>query len=168
MGRFCLDMGFIQEQEYVERREELKAQLAQLQPIARDELVEAHKLLRDFKQLWNEGNAEDRQRIMKLVLDRVWVYGENMVALVIRPQYLIWVREGLKDREGKDVEPAPLPPFLNDEGIKKGNFRFLESYRCGSDGHPALITIWKLLVTPTSLIAVPFQGCVADYSTTAN
>ncbi len=80
------DMGLIQEQEYVKRREELNAQLAQLQPIARDELVEAHKLFRDFKQLWNEGNAEDRQRIMKLVLDRVWVYGENMVALGIRPQ----------------------------------------------------------------------------------
>ena len=74
------DMGFIQEEEYVKRREELKAQLAQLQPIARDELVEAHKLLKDFKRLWNEGSAEDRQRIMKLVLERASVQGEDMVA----------------------------------------------------------------------------------------
>ena len=46
-------MGFIQKEEYVKRREELKAQLAQLQPIARDELFEAHKLLKDFKRLWS-------------------------------------------------------------------------------------------------------------------
>ncbi len=38
---------------------------------------------------------------MKLVLDCIWVNGENMVALLIRPKYLIWVREGLRDRAGK-------------------------------------------------------------------
>ncbi len=128
------DMGFIQEEEYVKRREELKAQLAQLQPIARDELVEAHKLLKDFKRLWNEGSAEDRQRIMKLVLERAWVQGEDLIALWIRPQYLIWVREGLRDRESERVEPANLPPYLLDLYKKNGNFRLLESYRCGSDG----------------------------------
>ncbi len=42
------------------------------------------KLMKEFKQLWSEG-SQDRQRIMKLVLDRVWVSGENMIALLIRP-----------------------------------------------------------------------------------
>ncbi len=35
---------------------------------------------------------------------------------------------------------------------------------CGSDGRPPLITIWKLLVAPPSLIAIPFKGYVQDYS----
>lgn len=128
---FRWDMGFIQEDEYIKRREELKAELAQLQPIPQDELSEAFQLMKDFKRLWNEGSQEDHQRIMKLVLDRVWVTGENMVALLIRPKYLIWVREGLRDCAGENIEPAQLPPFLEKE---KGNFRLLGSYRCGSDG----------------------------------
>ncbi len=68
---------------------------------------------------------------MKLVLDRVWLTGENMVALLIRPKYLIWVREGLRDRAGENIEPVQLPDLLEKE---KGNFRLLGSYRCGSDG----------------------------------
>lgn len=38
----------------------------------------------------------------------------------------------------------------------------------GSDGHLPLITIWNLLVAPPSLVAVPFQGCVADYNMSLN
>jgi hypothetical protein len=37
--------------------------------------------------------------------------------------------------------------------------RFWFGWFNGSDGHPALITIWNLLVAPTTIIAVPFQGC---------
>jgi hypothetical protein len=138
------DKGFIQEEEDIKRREGLKAQLAQLQPNARDELFEAHKLLKDFKRLWNEGRAEDRQRIMKLVLERAWVQGKDMIALWIHPQYLIWVREGLRDRESERVEAAKLPPYLLELYKKNGNFRLLESYRCGSDGDRT--RTWKRLL----------------------
>ena len=134
------DMGFIKEEEYVKRREELKVELAQLQPIPRDELVEAHKLLKDFKQRWSEGNDEERQRIMSLILERVWVQGDFMVALLIRPQYLIWVREGLSDRAGDKVEPAQLPPFLLEQQKENGNFHVMGSCRCGSDGR--CIGLW--------------------------
>ena len=85
---------------------------------------------------------------MKLVLERAWVKGEDMIALWIRPQYLIWVRERLADRESEKVEPANFPAHLLKLYKENGNFRLLESYRCGSDGHPSLITIWKLLIAP--------------------
>ncbi|MCI0476734.1 MAG: hypothetical protein L0Y55_10845 [Anaerolineales bacterium] len=105
--------------------------------------------------MWNEGSAEDRQRIMKLVLERAWVQGEDMIALWIRPQYLIWVREGLRDRESEKVEPANLPPYLLDLYKKNGNFRLLESYRCGSDGFR--FVMWQIILV--NLIVIPNQFC---------
>jgi len=75
---------------------------------------------------------------MKLVLERAWVKGEDMIALWIRPQYLIWVRERLADRESEKVEPANFPAHLLKLYKENGNFRLLESYRCGSDGRRLL------------------------------
>ena len=162
---FRWDMGYLKQEEYVEKREQLKAELAQLQPIPQDELIEAHRLLKNFSKEWSEADAEGKQRLFNLILERVWVCDDHLCAIMLRPSYYVSVHQALKDGMIKDLPQDQLPPFLQKEN---GNFRVMESCRCGSDGHPALITIWKLLVAPAILIANPFQGCVGDYSMSLN
>ncbi len=124
-------MGFIKQEEYVQKREEQKAELTQLQPIPQDELIEAHRTLAEFPNKWGEADAEGRQRLLNKILQRVWVCDDHLFALIPRPSYYVLVHQAIADGAVKDTNPGQLPPFLQKEN---GNFRFMESYRCGSDG----------------------------------
>jgi hypothetical protein len=72
-------------------------------------MVEAHKRLKEFKQLWIKGCQEDRQQIMKLVLDRVWVSGKTWLRFD-SPQVFDISSQELRDRAGENIEAAQLPP----------------------------------------------------------
>ena len=76
--------------------------------------------------------------MLNLVLERAWVNGDNMMALLIRPKYLIWVRDGLKDRAGEPIEPAQFPEFLQ----KKVTFDCSKVTAAGATGviHAAVTT----------------------------
>ena len=128
---FRWDMGYLKQEEYVEKREQLKAELAQLQPIPQDELIEAHRTLKEFPTKWKEADAEGRQRLLNLILQRVWVCDDQLCAIMLRPSYYVSVHQAIKDGMIQDLQQDQLPPFLQKEN---GNFRVMESCRCGSDG----------------------------------
>ena len=140
---FRWDMGFINQEEYIAQRTELKAQMAQLQPIPQDELVEAHRLLKNFRAEWSSADAEKRQRILKHVLENVWIRDDELYAVMLRPNYLVWIHRVMQEEGTTAQAPEELPPFLKN---KKGNFHFMESCLSGSDGHRRVITICKLIV----------------------
>ncbi len=151
---FRWDMGFMKQEEYIQKREELKAQLAELQPIPQDELIEAHRMLKEFPERWANGDAEERQRLLNKILCRVWVLEDHVCALMLRPSYFVVIHEGIA-KDPQDVEPSERPPFLQKEN---GNFHIMGSCRCGSDGHPSLLATPELLVPPVTLAAPPFAG----------
>jgi hypothetical protein len=62
------DMGCLKQEGYVEKREEPKTQLARLQPIPQDELIEEHRMLKEFPTRWGEADVEGRQRLLNLML----------------------------------------------------------------------------------------------------
>ena len=64
------------------------------------------------------------------------------------------------------TEPCPSLPVCF--GKTKNHPAISARWLDGSDGHPALITIWNLLVVPVTFIANPLQGCVRDYSMSVN
>jgi site-specific DNA recombinase len=128
---FRWDMGYLKQEEYVEKREQLKAELARLQPIPQDELIEAHRTLKEFPTRWKEADAEGRQRLLNLILQRAWVCDDHLCAIMLRPSYYVSVHQAIKDGMIKDVPQDQLPPFLRKEN---GNLRIMASCRCGSDG----------------------------------
>ncbi len=123
---FRWDMGFVKQEEYIQKREELKAQLAELQPIPQDELIEAHRTLKEFPERWEKGNAEERQRLLYVILCRVWVLDDHICALMLRPCYFVVIHEGIARDSIEDIEPSERPPFQQKEN---GNFHVMESCR---------------------------------------
>ncbi|MBI5030118.1 MAG: hypothetical protein HZB51_06290 [Chloroflexi bacterium] len=124
---------------------------------------ESLRVFRDFRKVWEEGDLYQRKHLLGLVVEKVWVKGYEISAITLRPSYHLVVT-GLK----KAVEDSGISA----EGTQDGNDNEKEKtiqkdstisrWINGSDGHPALITLWKLLVAPATLIANPFQGCVED------
>jgi len=108
--------------------------LARLQPIPQDKLIEAHRTLKEFPTRWKEADAEGRQRLLNLILQRAWVCDDHLCAIMLRPSYYVSVHQAIKDGMIKDLPPEQLPPFLQKEN---GNLRIMASCRCGSDGDDA-------------------------------
>jgi hypothetical protein len=58
-------------------------------------LEEALRIFRDFRKLWEEGDLYQRKHLLGLVLEKVWVKGDEISALTLRPSYHLVV-SGLK------------------------------------------------------------------------
>lgn len=134
-----------EQEEYIQKREELKAQLAELQPIPPHELIEAHRTLEEFPERWEKGNAEERQRLLSMILCRVWVLDDHVCALMLRPCYFVVIHEGIAKASIEDIEPSERPPFPEKEN---GNFCIMGSCRCGNDGHR--FGMWHTSAFPNS------------------
>ena len=83
---------------------------------------------------------------MHLIFERIWVKENAVVTVCLRPNYHVTVY-----RTGN--LPTDVPHIF---------------YQSGSDGHPPLITIWKVLVAPVTLATPPFAGCASNYSMSVN
>ena len=161
---FRWDMGYLQQEEYIQKREELKTELANLQPIPQDELIEAHRVLKEFSKLWAEADIEGRQHILNLILRQVWVCDDHLCAIMLRPSYYVSVHQAIAKDTDKDVDPSKLPPFLQKEN---GNFHVMGSCRCGSDGirtrDLSLDRAACLATTPRPLVrlqySIPLSPC---------
>lgn len=84
------DHGFItSEQEYLQHRRQLQLELEQLTPVADDELQRAVDLLQNFRCHWNqlEGDEDQKHELIKLIVERVYVEGKNVVAMTLRSGY---------------------------------------------------------------------------------
>lgn len=135
------DMGFINKEEYIQKRTELQQEMQNMEPLPRAMLEEALRIFRDFRKLWQVGDLYQRKHLLGLVLEKVWVKGNEITAMTLRPSYHLVV-SGLKQAVDETGE--------KEKTIQKDNepSRWLS----GSDGRRMLagkIPI-TLLATPKS------------------
>lgn len=89
---FRWDHGFItNEEQYLEERLKLQQELEQLVPVPDDDLAVAADLLENFGEHWDaaDGNRKEQQRLIQLIVSRVWVKDRQIVAMSLRPNYHI-------------------------------------------------------------------------------
>jgi hypothetical protein len=85
---FRWDHGFITDaDEYLEKRLALQHELEQITPIPDEDLAVAEDLIQNFGMYWDAArkNPVEQERLLKLMLVRVWVEDEDVVRLCLRP-----------------------------------------------------------------------------------
>ena len=101
---FRWDQGFITDKEaYLEERVKLQQELEKFTPIPDDELEVAADMIKNFSIHWNALN-EDRkaqQQLIQMIVSRVWVRDEKVVALSLRPNYHITL--GLESEKPTEI-----------------------------------------------------------------
>ena len=102
------DNGFISsEQEYMKKRIELQHELEQLTPVGDDELEKTADLLENFADHWErlEGDEEGRHELVKLIVDRVYVEDETVVAMTLKSNYHLVLGHNAKEPTECSVDP---------------------------------------------------------------
>ena len=135
---FRWDNGFITDKgDYVEKRLRLQQELEELAPVE-DEMQVAADLLINFPKRWSEcdGDIERQHSLVKLVVERVYVNDDQVVAITLRsnfhivlghngngPTYLevdpmvhTWARRGWDTRV---YRVAFIPKYLRFGGLRK-------------------------------------------------
>jgi site-specific DNA recombinase len=88
------DHGFItDEQQYLQQRRQLQLEVEQLTRPRSDELDQAVDLLQNFRDHWHrlDGDEEKKHELVKLIVERVYVAGETVVAITLRSGYQLVV-----------------------------------------------------------------------------
>ncbi len=130
------DEGFISKEEYVEKRRQLQQEYDSLRPIDYDELTEAADLLEHFRTYWDEccntpNPLEARQQLVSKVIDRVLVYDEEIVAVVLHGNFAIVLGQNR-------TAPAMIADAVSEVLASEGITPSLDSSKCGSDGRGTL------------------------------
>ena len=84
------DRGFFtSEDDYVQQRIRLQMELEQLTPVPDNELQQAVDMLENFTAHWErlEGDDESRHDLVKLIVHRVYVVDEKVVAMTLHSNY---------------------------------------------------------------------------------
>ncbi len=118
------DHGFItNEEEYIQQRIKLQIELEQLTPVADDDLEQAADLLANFQTHWDrlEGDEEARHELVKLIIERVYIQGDKVVAMTLRSNYHLVLNHKTNEPTYHKVDPL--------------------SYMDGSDGFRSLTCI---------------------------
>lgn len=79
-------MGDINKEEYVTERNQLKAQLAALQPPQLPDLERAAALLNNFGAIWRAASQLERKQIVHTLLDAVYLDSKSGPVVAIRPR----------------------------------------------------------------------------------
>lgn len=105
---FRFDMGYISKDEYLEKRQTLQAELEELSPIPQDELAQAADMLTHFRERWEDADGDSRKKLLQLVIEKVFVKGDYVVALTLRPSYHVLV---------SSVAEKEQPPEEKEKGV---------------------------------------------------
>ncbi|MCB0490684.1 MAG: hypothetical protein KDC99_19580, partial [Cyclobacteriaceae bacterium] len=106
------DNGFItDEQEYVKKRIQLQHELEQLTPVADDELEQTANILENFAAHWQrlEGDEQGRHELVKLIVDRVYVRDETVVAMTLKLNYHLVLGHNAKEPTESSVDRYAVP-----------------------------------------------------------
>ncbi len=106
------DNGFISsEHEYMKKRIELQHELEQLTPIGDDELEQTANILESFADHWQrlEGDEDGRHELVKLIVDRVYVEDETVVAMTLKSNYHLVLGHNAKEPTEHSVDPYAVP-----------------------------------------------------------
>jgi site-specific DNA recombinase len=127
---FRWDHGFIDPDEYVEKRAQLERELDALRPIDYDELIEAADLLEHFQDYWDQCDGVDdpldaRLQLLQKIVERVFVHDGNVLAIVLYGDFGVVLGEN----ETASVEIADaIEKEMATNGVS------ITRSRCGSDG----------------------------------
>ncbi len=119
---FRWDHGLVLDQaEYLEKRLKLQQELESLTPIPEDDLERAADLLANFREHWEAcgDDTEAQHKLVKLIVKRVYVRGDEVVAMTLRSDYHIVLGHKLNG-----PTEVPVDPYV---------------YTSGSDGHRPLV-----------------------------
>jgi hypothetical protein len=136
--------------EYLEKRLRLQQELESLTPIPEDDLERAADLLANFREHWEAcgDDTEAQHKLVKLIVKRVYVRDDEVVAMTLRSNYHIVLGHKLNG-----PTEVPVDPYV---------------YTSGSDGHGTLggYVIWgkqsgyrRLLEAVFSLKPAAPLGC---------
>jgi hypothetical protein len=128
------DHGFItNEDEYVQQRIKLQMELEQLNPVPADELEQAADMLNNFRSHWErlDGDEESRHDLVKLIVERVYVQDNRVVAMTLRSNYHLVLNHKTEGPTEFTVDPAFVT--CGSDGprpltCKKPTVRFLPRY----------------------------------------
>ncbi|MBI1280148.1 MAG: hypothetical protein GC179_18615 [Anaerolineaceae bacterium] len=115
---FRWDNGFITDKDvYLEERVKLQQELEQLTPIPDDELEVAADVIENFTAHWEatKGDMKAQEKLIKLIVARVWVHGDKVVGISLRPNYHITV--GLENAKPTEISVGLSENNINDDII---------------------------------------------------
>ncbi|NLF78907.1 MAG: recombinase family protein [Chloroflexi bacterium] len=118
---FRWDHGLILDQtEYLQKRLKLQQELESLTPIPEDDLERAADLLANFREHWEAcgDDTEAQHKLVKLIVKRAYVRGDEVVAMTLRSDYHIVLGHKLNG-----PTEVPVDPYV---------------YTSGSDGRRSL------------------------------
>ena len=128
---FRWDHGFIDKDEYFEKRVQLEREIEALRPIDYDDLQEAADLIRHFRTYWDQCAEVDepeeaRQQLLVKIVDQVLVYDDHVVAIALHGDFNVML-------DDEDAMPVEIAEILG-EKIDARHSEMTRG-RCGSDGH---------------------------------
>ena len=109
---------FITDKEaYLEERVKLQQELEKLTPIPDDELEVAADVIENFTAHWEaaKGDMKAQQDLIQLIVARVWVQGERVVGMSLRPNYHITV--GLDNTKPTEIPVGSRPDIMDGDII---------------------------------------------------
>ncbi len=109
------DHGFISQEEYVEKRQQLQHEVEALRPIDYDEMNEAADLIQYFGDYWDgceemDNPAEARQQLLQKIVDQVFVYNDQVIAVALHGNFSVVLDTG------EDDMPEELASVLKQNG----------------------------------------------------
>lgn len=92
--------------------------LLDLIPIADDELEVAADMLRNFAAHWDatNGDRKAQQKLLQLIVGRVWVKGEQVLAMSLRPNYHVTL--GLESKQPTEISMGQTFFQNGDDGVR--------------------------------------------------
>ena len=111
-------------------------ELEQLKPVADDDLERAADLLTNFQMHWKrlEGDEEGRHELIKLIVERIYIQDDHVVAMTLRSNYHLVLNHKTNKPTFYEVDPF--------------------SYMDGSDELRSLICIisWAVVFLPKHIV----------------
>ena len=101
---FRWDYGFITDRdEYLEKRLALQQELEQMTPIPEEDLAVAQDLIENFGAYWEAAQNDplEQERLLNLMLVRVWVEDDRVVRLCLRPN--LHITAGLDTKRPAEI-----------------------------------------------------------------
>ena len=128
---FSWEQGFLDKEAYLEKRRQLQQEIQALRPVDYDELIEAADLLEQFSTYWDACAAVDkpdeaRYQLVSKIVDRVFVYNDQVIGVVLHGDFAVVLGENTTAPEGNS-DAAEW------DTISQSLAKFLRS-QCGSDG----------------------------------
>ena len=106
---FRWDQGFISQDEYIEKRQQLGREIDSLRPIDYDQLIEAADLISNFRSYWDqcenlENPLEARKQLLRKIVERVFVHDGQVLAVVLHGDFGVVL--GKDDEERASIAGA--------------------------------------------------------------